>query len=253
MTNQKADVIGGVDTHKRTHYAAVIGDNGRQLGHREFPANARGYASLLNWMRSHGDIRAIGVESSGSFGATLTRFLVDAGAEVVEVNQPNRHARHMDGKSDRLDAEQIARSVLAETGVATPKSKSGPIEVIRMLRIARASAVRSRTQAFNNLFGTMISAPSAIRDDLVELTKRTFVNRCLELRPETENLLELIDDPDRLVVAGVKLTLRDLARRWKTLDAEIKTLSRQIEAIVTHVAPDGTKTVAAVTPPEIEN
>ena len=116
----------------------------------------------------------------------------------------------MDGKSDRLDAEQIARSVLAETGVATPKSKSGPIEVIRMLRIARASAVRSRTQAFNNLFGTMISAPSAIRDDLVELTKRTFVNRCLELRPETENLLELIDDPDRLVVAGVKLTLRDL-------------------------------------------
>ena len=29
-----------------------------------------------------------------------------------------------------------------------------------MLRVARASAVRARTQAFNNLFGTMISAPS---------------------------------------------------------------------------------------------
>jgi transposase len=238
MTNRKTNVIGGVDTHKRTHYAAVIDDNGRELGHHEFPANARGYGALLAWMRALGHVRAIGVESSGSFGATLTRFLIEAGEDVVEVNKPNRHARHMDGKSDRLDAEQIARSVLAETGIATPKSKSGPIEVIRMLRVARASAVRSRTQAFNNLFGTMIGAPSSVRDELVELTKRTFVNRCLELQPETEDLLELIDDPDGLVLAGVKLTLRDVARRWKALDAEVKTLSRQIKAIVTHVAPE---------------
>lgn len=35
--------------------------------------------------------------------------------------------------------------------MATPKSKSGPVEVIRTLRVARASAVRTRTQAFNNL------------------------------------------------------------------------------------------------------
>jgi transposase len=167
----------------------------------------------------------------------LTRLLVDAGEHVVEVNKPNRHARHMDGKSDRLDAEQIARSVLAATGTATPKSKSGPVEVIRTLRVARASAVRARTQAFNNLFGTMIAAPSPVRDELVELTKRTFVNRCLALEPETEELLELIDEPDRLVLATVKLTLRDLARRWKTLDAEVKALSRQIDAIVTRVAP----------------
>jgi transposase len=72
----------------------------------------------------------------------------------------------------------------------------------------------------------------------VSLTKRTFVNHCLEQRPETEDLLALIDEPDRLLRATIKLTLRDLARRWKTLDAEVKTLSRQIEAIVGHVAPE---------------
>ncbi|MGA7418727.1 MAG: transposase [Acidimicrobiales bacterium] len=77
-----------------------------------------------------------------------------------------------------------------------------------------------------------------MRDELVDLTRRTFVNRCLTLEPETENLLELIDDPDRLVLASVKLTLRDLARRWKILDVEVKELSRQITAIVEHVAPD---------------
>jgi transposase len=238
MAKKTVDVIGGVDTHKHNHYAAAIDSQGKLLGHRNFPANQAGYKVLLDWMRSHSQIVAIGVESTGSFGATLTHFLTNAGEAVVEVNKPNRQARHMDGKSDRLDAEQIARSVLAETGTATPKSKSGPVEVIRTLRVARASAVRSRTQAFNNLFGTMISALSPVRDELVELTRRTFVNRCLTLEPETENLLELIDDPDRLVLASVKLTLRDLARRWKALDAEVKELSRQITAIVDHVAPD---------------
>jgi Transposase len=111
----------------------VIDEHGRRLGHREFPARANGYAALLTWIRAHGDVVAIGVESTGSFGASLTRFLTDVGEVVVEVNKPNRQARHMDGKSDRLDAEQIARSVLAQTGTATPKSKSGPIEAIRTL------------------------------------------------------------------------------------------------------------------------
>ena len=38
-------------------------------------------------------------------------------------------------------------------------------------------------------------------------------------------------------MAGVKTALRDLARRWKTLDEEIKTLNRQIEALVRATAP----------------
>ena len=39
-------------------------------------------------------------------------------------------------------------------------------------------------------------------------------------------------------MAGVKTSLRDLARRWKNLDDEIKTLNRQIEALVRTAAPD---------------
>ena len=46
-------VIGGVDTHKNTHYAAAVDDQGRLLGHREFPANDRGYQQLLAWMHEH--------------------------------------------------------------------------------------------------------------------------------------------------------------------------------------------------------
>jgi transposase len=238
MTKTETRVIGGVDTHKHTHYAAAIDGQGRLLGHREFPATARGYRELLEWLRSQGEIVTIGVEGTGNFGAALTRCLTAAGELVLEVNKPNHRARFMEGKSDRLDAEQIARAVLAETGIATPKTKCGPVEVIRILRAARSSAIRARTQAFNLLFHTMISGPSEVRDGLVDLTKRTLVNRCLELEPETEVLLELIGEPERMVLASVKLTLRDLARRWKVLDAEIKELSSQIKELVEHVAPE---------------
>jgi transposase len=231
-------VIGGVDTHKHTHYAAAIDDQGRLLGHQEFPATDGGYQALMSWMSGHGNVDAIGVESTGSFGAALTRSLTRAGQRVIEVNRPNRIARRMDGKSDRLDAEQIARAVLGQTSTATPKAKSGTVEVIRTLRVTRASAVKARTQTFNTLWGIIIGAPSPLRDELVVLTKRTLVNRCLGLRPATEDLLSLSGDPERLLLAAVKSSLRDLARRWKALDDEIKGLNRQIEALVEATAPE---------------
>ncbi|HEX5017634.1 MAG TPA: IS110 family transposase [Actinomycetes bacterium] len=230
-------VIGGVDTHKHTHYAAVIDDDGRLLGHQEFPANDAGYVALLHWMRGHGHVHAIGVESTGSFGATLTRALTKAGIDVVEVNRPNRLARHLDGKSDRLDAEQVARAVLGRTSTAIPKAKSGMVEIIRTLRVTRASAVKARTQAFNTLWGIMIGAPSPLRDELVVLTKRTLVNRCLRLRPESDDFLSMANEPERLLMAGIKTALRKLARRWKTLDDEVKTLNAQLETLVRATAP----------------
>jgi hypothetical protein len=98
--------------------------------------------------------------------------------------------------------------------------------------------VKSRTQAFNTLFGIMVGAPSPLRDELVVLTKRTLVNRCLHLRPETGDLLTLAGDPQRLLLTGVRTALRDLARRWKALDEEIKTLNQQLEQLVTPAASD---------------
>jgi transposase len=134
MATRTATVIGGVDTHKNTHYAAAVDDHGRLLGHQEFPATDPGYEALLDWVRGHGGVESIGVESTGSFGATLARYLTAAGERVIEVNRPNRLARRMDGKSDRLDSEQVARAVLGQTSTAIPKAKSGAVEVIRTLR-----------------------------------------------------------------------------------------------------------------------
>ena len=238
MTKETRNVIGGVDTHKHFHHAAVIATTGQLLGVREFKSDLGGYEDLLAWMRSHGSVEAIGIEGTGFYGAALTQFLQGDGQRVVEVNRPNPSARRADGKSDRLDAEQAARAVLGKTATAVPKTKSGPIEVIRVLRVTRSSAVKARTQAFNALHGIVIGAPSILRDELVQLTKRTLVNRCLRLRPETDDLVGLSGQSDRQLVAAVKIALRDLARRWKSLDDEVETLSRQIKALVDQTAPE---------------
>lgn len=76
--------------------------------------------------------------------------------------------------------------------------------MIRTLRVTRAGAVKSRAQAYNTLFGVMIGAHSPLRDQLVQLTKRTLVNRLPAASPEADQLLELAGDPERLLLAGVK-------------------------------------------------
>jgi transposase len=237
MANDPGAVIGGVDTHKHTHHVAVIDQHGRLLADRQFGTDTAGEAEILDWLRSHGQVSAVGIEGTGFYGAALARHLAAAGVRVVEVNRPNRAARRADGKSDRLDAEQAARAVLAMTATATPKSKSGPVEALRMLRVTRSSAVKARTQAFLTLHGIVIGSPTVLREDLVKLSKRALVRRCADLRPETEDLLSLVEHPERLHLAAAQRTLRDLAERWLTLDAEVKGLDRQIKALVEQTAP----------------
>jgi transposase len=75
MANDAGAVIGGVDTHKHTHHAAVIDERGQLLGDREFRTDAYGQAELLAWLRSHGPVAAVGVEGTGFYGAALTKHL----------------------------------------------------------------------------------------------------------------------------------------------------------------------------------
>lgn len=59
-------VVGGVDTHKKTHHAAVLdADTGRLIAEQEFSADLAGYGALLTWMQRHGEITQVGVEGTG--------------------------------------------------------------------------------------------------------------------------------------------------------------------------------------------
>jgi transposase len=66
MPKRTRVVIGGVDTHGRTHHAAVIDQQGRLLGDRQFPADRAGYRQLLGWLGRHGQLRAVGWKAAAA-------------------------------------------------------------------------------------------------------------------------------------------------------------------------------------------
>ena len=134
-------VIGGVDTHLDLHVAEAADAVGGVLGVESFPTDEQGYRRLIEWLRALGPVMLVGVEGTGSYGAGLTRSLQQAGLQVVEVDRPNRQARHRAGKSDPLDAIAAARAALSGTAKGAPKSRSGNVEAIRVLMVARRSAV----------------------------------------------------------------------------------------------------------------
>ena len=137
-------VVGGVDTHRDTHVGAVVDTAGRLLGSHQFRADPAGYTRLVAWMWSWGRICRVGVEGTGSYGAGLTRHLIEAGVEVVEVNRPNRQLRRRRGKDDTTDAEAAARAALNGEATALPKtSRRAGRSAYRMLRIVRRSGGQS--------------------------------------------------------------------------------------------------------------
>jgi transposase len=130
-------VIGGVDTHKDLHVAAVVDEHDRVLGSQCFATTRHGYKQMLTWMRSLGQVRRVGVEATGTYGASLLRYLQKAGVEVLEVTTPDRHDRRKRGKNDDLDAQNAAHAAFAGKRTVTPKSRDGMIEALRVLKACR--------------------------------------------------------------------------------------------------------------------
>ena len=174
-----------------------------------------------------GEVRAFGIEGTGSYGAGLARFLSSRGFTVVEVNRPDRSTRYLKGKSDPTDAEVAARAVLAGVANATPKSGEGEIEMIRMLKSTKDSAVKARTQAVNQMKALVVTAPAVLRETLDGLTSTALAARCKSFRPGC------LEDP----AAAAKYTLRSLACRYLQLDKEIRVLQAELEQLTRRAAP----------------
>lgn len=225
----KVPVVGGVDTHSATHHAAVIDTSGRFIADREFAATQAGYCDLLRWMRLLGRLDRVGVEGTGAYGAGLARHLHDAGVTVVEVPRPDRRLRRRAGKSDPIDAEAAARAVLAGTATIQPKLATGAVESIRVLRVARAGALKAKTAATNSLYALVLTAPEPLRDQLRELHRSRLIAACRRLRPRTE----LLNEP----CEAVKVSLRSVAERAHHLELEARRLDAQIAGLIAQTAP----------------
>src|SRR4051812_8281915 len=227
IADQDVEVTLGIDTHLDQHAAAVVDPVGRLLGTASFAATSDGYDRLLTWASSFGLVTRAGVEGTGSYGAGVARFLQAAGVEVIEVTRAARADRRHQGKTDPLDAQAAAMVVLAGRATATPKERSGIVESIRLLRVARQTAVKARSQAVIQIKSILVAAPDELRAQLRSLKTAELIDRCASARPGTGR--------DPLTIT--RRVLRSIARRHRALDDEIAVLETELAELVALAAP----------------
>jgi transposase len=222
-------VVGGVDTHKDLHVVAVVDEHDHVLGSQCFATTRHGFKQMLTWMRSFGQLRRVGVEGTGTYGAGLLRYLQAAGVEVLEVTTPDKGDRRKRGKNDDLDAQNAAHAAFAGKRTVTPKSRDGMIESLRVLKACRKTAVAARRVALQMIQNTVVCAPDQLRDMLRKLTRMQLIRTLATWRPDTTDYRE--------VASAYRIALKSLARRYLELHDEIADLDTMIAAIVDELAP----------------
>lgn len=227
MTTMASRITIGVDTHLDVHVAAALDERGGLLEVESFETTPAGYAKLLAWAGSFGELELAGVEGTGSYGAGLTRHLHANNVPVVEVDRPNRQRRRLRGKSDPQDAISAARAAQGGDATSIAKTRDGNVESLRVLRVARCSARKAKAQALNQMRSLVSTAPDEIRAELRRTTGKQLVARCSRFRHTGRT------DP----ASVTKITLRSLARRFNDLTDEIAELDALIKPLVNDTAP----------------
>jgi transposase len=182
----------------------------------------------LAWLEDFGPVTLVGVEGTSSYGAGLTRHLQAEGIAMVEVDRPNRQRRRRKGKSDPEDAISAARAAFSGDACGAAKTQDGNVEALRVIRMARLSARRSRTLALNQMRALISTAPEPLRDELRHLSVPRLLARAASYRPGTK----------RDLVSVNKLTLRTLARRAIDLENEVRSYDALLEPLVVETAPE---------------
>lgn len=225
---RRSDIVIGVDTHKDEHVAVALDGIGGHRGAFALSATPEGYAQLFAWAQSHGRVVAFGVEGTGSYGSGLARYLRRQGARVYEVSRPPRRgARRAAGKSDLIDAEHAAREVLSGASSSVPKAADGSVEAMRLVKIARDTAVKARSQTIIALKAALVTGPDALRAELEGLSDYRLITACAELT----------EGPVSKPSEAIRYVLRSMAERWLALHEEIKTHTGQLKQLTRETAP----------------
>jgi transposase len=223
MLADLVELVIGVDTHKDTHTAAVVATaTGAVVAQVTVAATEAGYQQLLQVADGQPGQRVWAIESTGGYGAGLTRFLAAQDERVVELDRPKRAARRHGAKSDPLDATRAAREALGRDRLAQPRA-AGPRAALSVRLTARRSAVQAATDAQRQLHALVVAAPDTLRSRLRGLTTPRLVRSCGRLR------LQAAWDVETLATAA---SLRALARRIQLLDREIADHTQAITTLV---------------------
>lgn len=229
MLADVVDAVVGVDTHRDTHTAFLLDCAGRSLGTRTVPNSTAGFTELLSWIETNAPGRVLmAVEGTRSYGLALTRHAHAAGMTVTEVEQPSRKGRRA-GKSDTIDAELAARTVLALPVelLAEPRA-DGDREALRILLASRDDLTTAKTMAANRLHALLLGGDDTDRALGRGKFSQASLGRIARRRPGR--------DADRAETVR-RQECRRLAKAVAELDRQLRVNRTQLAEIVDELAP----------------
>lgn len=103
-------VIGGIDTHKDLHVAAVLDTAGVLLGTEAFSTTRAGYRALVRWLRGFGDVRLVGIEAPAATAPGSPATLARPGSRSPRSIGPTA----------------LTGAAVARTTPSTPRTPPGP-------------------------------------------------------------------------------------------------------------------------------
>lgn len=193
----------GIDIAKLKFNVCLIKQNSK-LRHRVFPNTSPGFEQLLEWLAKQGvsTVHAC-LEATGTYGEALALFLHEAGQRVSVVNpaaiKAFAQSRLSRTKTDRVDAELIARFCLAQE---PPAWKPLPPEVRELQALVRRleSLVEMRVTEENRLSSgiTVEAVRESVKGHLAYLNeqiKRTeeLIRSHINNHPGLKRQSELLD------------------------------------------------------------
>ncbi len=107
-----------------------------------FATTRQGYKQMLVWMRSFGEVRCIGIESTGTYGAGLQRYMQDAGVGVIRGNDTRQARSSAPARQGRRSGcpKRSASGLSPANARLRPKSRDGMIESLRVLKACRKTS-----------------------------------------------------------------------------------------------------------------
>ena len=210
----------GIDIAKLKFNICLINPSGK-LKHKLFPNTAAGFAQLLDWLTRQGIHRVHAcLEATGTYGEALSLFLHQAGHTVSVVNPAAIKAfagsRLSRTKTDRVDAELIARFCLAQ---APARWTPLPAEVRELQALVRRleSLIEMRVAEENRLTSgiTVESVRHSVEEHLAYLNdeiKRTeeLIRKHINSHPTLRQQSELLDSIPGIAATTAALLLAEI-------------------------------------------
>ena len=216
-------LIIGVDPHKRSATIEVVTDREQVLGQGRYGTDTAGYQAMLAAGRRHA-ARVWAVEGCNGIGRHIAQRLVADGETVVDVPAKlAARARVFDTghgrKTDPHDAHHIAVTAL-RTPALRHVTADDTMVALRLLADRRDLLGVTRTETVSRLHQLLLELiPGGAKKNLTT--------------SQAHALLDSVTVTAHDIVAATRHQLaRELVDELTTLDAKMKTASKQLDAIL---------------------